>query len=88
MLINALSMANDSQRAELNHWIESKDYDPQAKIAAVTKLYDEIGIRKLCEEKVSYYFQQSLYYINKVKVDDSKKVELRHFIDSLMDRKY
>ncbi len=88
MLINALSMANDSQRAELNHWIESKDYDPQAKIVAVTKLYDEIGIRKLCEEKVSYYFQQSLYYINKVKVDDSKKVELRHFIDSLMDRKY
>ena len=88
MLINALLMANDSQRAELNHWIESKDYDPQAKIAAVTKLYDEIGIRKLCEEKVNYYFQQSLYYINKVKVDDSKKVELRHFIDSLMNRQY
>ncbi len=88
MLINALSMANDSQRAELNHWIESKDYDPQAKIAAVTKLYDEIGIRKLCEEKVNYYFQQSLSYINKVKVDDSKKVELRHFIDSLMNRQY
>ena len=88
MLINALLMANDSQRAELNHWIESKDYDPQAKIAAVTKLYDEIGIRKLCEEKVNYYFQQSLSYINKVKVDDSKKVELRHFIDSLMNRQY
>ena len=88
MLINALLMANDSQRTELNHWIESKDYDPQAKIAAVTKLYDEIGIRKLCEEKVNYYFQQSLSYINKVKVDDSKKVELRHFIDSLMNRQY
>ena len=88
MLINALLMANDSQRAELNHWIESKDYDPQAKITAVTKLYDEIGIRKLCEEKVNYYFQQSLSYINKVKVDDSKKVELRHFIDSLMNRQY
>jgi len=88
MLINALLMANDSQRAELNHWIESKNYDPQDKIIAMTKLYDEIGIRHLCEEKVNYYFQQSLRYINKVKVDDSKKGELRQFVLSLMNRKY
>jgi geranylgeranyl diphosphate synthase, type II len=87
MLINALLMANDSQRAELNYWIENKDYDPQEKISAVTKLYDEIGIRRLCEEKVNYYFENSISYINQVKVDDSKKIELRQFVLSLMNRK-
>ena len=58
MLINAMNRANVGQRAELMRWIEAKTFDRQEKIAAVTRLYDEIGIRQLCEEKIRYYFEQ------------------------------
>ena len=45
MLINAVNRANDAQRAELLKWIEAKQFDRAEKVAAVTRLYDEIGIR-------------------------------------------
>ena len=50
MLINAVNRANETQRAELMRWIEAKNFDRAEKVAAVTRLYDEIGIRQLCEE--------------------------------------
>ena len=44
MLINALNRANAFQREELTRWISATDFDKQEKIAAVTRLYNEIGI--------------------------------------------
>ena len=45
MLINAVNRANEAQRKELMGWIEAKDFDRNEKVKAVTRLYDEIGIR-------------------------------------------
>ena len=56
MLINAVNRANDKQRAELMRWITAKTFNREVKVAAVTRLYDEIGIRQLCEQKINYYF--------------------------------
>ena len=58
MLINAVNRANETQRAELMRWIEAKNFDRAEKVAAVTRLYDEIGIQQLCEEKINFYFEQ------------------------------
>ncbi|MDO5447334.1 MAG: polyprenyl synthetase family protein [Prevotellaceae bacterium] len=88
MLINALNRANTSQRAELDKWISAKDFDREEKIAAVTKLYDEIGIRELSEQKVNAYFEESQRYLNAIGVADEKKNELRTFTAQLMNRAY
>ena len=48
MLINAYNRANDEQRQELEQWIMAKEFNRAEKVAAVTRLYDEIGIRELC----------------------------------------
>ena len=86
MLINAVNRANAVQRAELMRWIEAKQFDRQKKIAAVTRLYDEIGIRQLCEEKINYYFEQSKNYLEQVSVADERKVCLRQYTAGLMNR--
>ena len=86
MLINAVNRANAVQRAELMRWIEAKQFDRQEKIAAVTRLYDEIGIRQLCEEKINYYFEQSKNYLEQVSVADERKVCLRQYTAGLMNR--
>ena len=86
MLINAVNRADAAQRAELMRWIEAKQFDRQEKIAAVTRLYDEIGIRRLCEEKINYYFEQSKKYLEQVSVADERKAYLRQYTAGLMNR--
>jgi geranylgeranyl diphosphate synthase type II len=88
MLINAVNRANPSQRAELMKWIEAKEFDRQEKIAAVTRLYNEIGIRQMCEEKIRYYFEQSKKYLEQVNVASERKEELRHYTAEMMNRQY
>lgn len=86
MLINALLLADDRQRAELKHWIDAKEYEPQEKIQAVTALYDQIGIRELCDKKITAYFEKAGECLNALEVDDCRKQMLREFIGSLIHR--
>lgn len=86
MLINAFNKANDAQRAELTRWINATDFDPKEKIAAVTKLYNEIGIDKMAIDKINYYFAESRKYLDAVSVSKERKAELLAFTDKMMHR--
>ena len=86
MLINALNRANAAQHAELVRWIEAKTFDREEKVAAVTKLYNEIGIRELCEERINYYFEQGCRYLDRVQVPEARKAILRQYIAQMVNR--
>lgn len=88
MLINALQMATPTQKEELTKWITASEFDADAKIAAVTKLYTEIGIDKLAKEKIEQMFAKSLESLDKVNVAEEKKTELRAFAAKLLGRQY
>jgi len=87
MLINAVNRANAEQRAELMRWIEASDFDREEKVKAVTALYDQIGIRHLCEEKINYYFDECRKYLAKVNVSDDRKQMLLDYTDEMMKRR-
>ena len=86
MLINAVNRANPAQRAELMRWITARDFDRAEKVAAVTRLYDEIGIRQLCEEKINYYFELARQTLSEVNVPDADKHFLSAYMDELLHR--
>lgn len=86
MLINAYQKANAEQKKELMGWINAKDFDRKEKITAVTKLYDAIGIRQLCEEKINLYFHESERLLDKVGVPEERKCHIRRFILGMMHR--
>ena len=86
MLINAVNRANASQREELMRWIDAKEFDRNEKVAAVTRLYDEIGIRQLCEEKMEACYQLGLQYFDKVQVSDDRKAILKAYAAAMMKR--
>ena len=86
MLINAVNRANEAQRQELMGWIEAKDFDREEKVKAVTRLYDEIGIRQLCEQKMETYYEQAQQYLSKVSVAEERKAELQAYAASMMKR--
>ncbi len=86
MLINAFNRANDMQRAELQRWVDARDFNRQEKVAAVTRLYDEIGIRALCEEKINEYFEQARQTLAAINVADDRKEQLRLYMEELLHR--
>ena len=86
MLINAYNRANDAQRKELEKWIFAKEFDRNEKVKAVTKLYDEIGIRQLCEQKMEECYQLALKYLAKVNVPEERKAELKAYAAEMMTR--
>jgi geranylgeranyl diphosphate synthase type II len=86
MLINAFNRATPAQREELTKWVNAKEFDRNEKVAAVTKLYNEIGIRKLCEQKMEQYYQESQVYLAKVNVSEERKAELKAYAADMMKR--
>ena len=88
MLINAFNKATKEQRAELTHWVNAEDPDPKEKIAAVTDLYNKIGIRQLAEAKIQHYFDESRKYLAAVDVPERRKAELKAYTDKMMHREY
>lgn len=88
MLINAFNLADEVQRAELQKWMDAKDFDRAEKVAAVTRLYNEIGIDKLAQDKIAYYFEQSKKYLDAVNVPAERKEELAKYAQKMMKRQY
>ena len=86
MLINAFNRADESRRNELLKWVTAEKFDPKKKIAAVTDIYNKVGIKRLAEEKIEYYFAQSRKYLAAIKVDDERKAVLTDYTDQMMRR--
>lgn len=86
MLINACNRANDEQRKELMYWITATDFDRKEKIEAVTRIYNEIGINRLAQEKIEHYFAESRKYLAAVNVPEERKQELIAYTNEMMKR--
>lgn len=86
MLINAVNRANPVQREQLMKWIDAKEFDRNEKVKAVTELYNEIGIRELCEQKIEEYYQESLVYLAKINLPEERKAELKAYAAEMMKR--
>ena len=86
MRINAVNRANPAQREQLMKWINAKEFDRNEKVKAVTELYNEIGIRKICEQKIEEYYQESLVNLAKVNLPEERKAELKAYAAEMMKR--
>ena len=89
MLINALGRALPADRERLEQWLEKEEgtYAPKKKIAAVTELYDKMGIRALCDEKIRFYFERAREILDKVNLPEERKEPLWEMAQSLLNRK-
>ena len=86
MLINALNRANEQQRAELLRWIQATDFDRQKKIEAVTRIYNELAIDKLAQERIAQLFEECLLLLDQLPVVNERKEQLRQYAHQLMLR--
>lgn len=88
LMITAYKLANDEQKKELDKWIHSSDFNPEEKIAAVTHIYNILDVSRLIQSMIEEQFAISLQSLDKIKVAEEKKTELKRFALKLMGRKY
>ncbi len=87
MLLTALKEATDERKEELTYWLTTTNATPTEKIAAVTRIYNTLGIREICEDIMISYTNQALADLNKVTVPEEKKLILKQLAQKLLARK-
>lgn len=86
LVIKVFEHANTDQEALLSDWFTRETFDPQEKIAAVTRLYNEIGVKALCENRIVEYSKRASESLNRVNVPAENKQELETMMNELMHR--
>lgn len=86
MLIKALELADETQTLQLRGWLNRIDFLAEEKIAAVTEIYNAIGVGDLALLKIEEYYRKGLDRLNQVTVSENRKSVLRQFAEDLLNR--
>lgn len=86
LLINALCRAEGEQKAQLEHWIARKDFDAAEKIAAVTNIYNVLGLKELSEAKMQTYYAEGMKNLAALSVSEERLAVLKEVTSRLMFR--
>lgn len=86
LLIEALEKATGSDRDELNGWLTQTEFDKAEKVAAVTAIYDRLGLRQLAQKRINDYFARGFANLEQIDVDPARKNVLSQFAHQLVER--
>lgn len=86
LLINALEKSKGETAKELQGWLDKEFFHPKEKVAAITDIYNKLGIRQLTEKKMNEYFRQGFAALDKLDVPEEKKSLLHSFTQQLIIR--
>jgi len=86
LLIKALELANESLSNELGDWINSKDFDSERKVNAVTGIYNELNVRQYAENEMEMHAEKAFKALEQISLPAEQKQYLRYFADGLLVR--
>lgn len=88
LLIKALEKAESTDKPsheELKKWLATTDNNTE-KVAAVTAIYDKLGIAAAAEDLAATYFEKGLASLAAINVPNERKQPLKDFAAYLMGR--
>ena len=86
LLITAMNLASPAQLAQMKEWMEKEEFDAQEKIAWFTAMYNELGVKEVCENRIYELFAKCDAYINAISVAEEKKAALKDFANMILNR--
>jgi len=87
MLIHALELAKGNDAEELQKWLKiSNENLSDAKIQAITLLFNKLGVKAICEDKMQFFYTKAIANLKNVTILNNKNQELRKLADKLMSR--
>ena len=85
LLLTALETADPESKAELLQWLMAKDCNEE-KIAAVTEIYNRLGVRASCETVMEEHTSLALAQLDRLPLNDATE-RLRELAEKLATRK-
>lgn len=87
LMLTALDQANEQQRQTIISWRDKTDESiAEAKVQAVTAIYDQLNIRRQTEQHIELYFQKALHHLNAIALPEERKSSIRGLAMQLMER--
>jgi geranylgeranyl diphosphate synthase type II len=87
LLIHAIELAKEIEEIELKKWLDTTGDDlANEKIKSVTSLFNKLGVKTICEDKMQFFYSKAIANLEKVSVLENKKQELRNLAEKLMFR--
>jgi len=87
LLIHALELAKGNKASELQKWLKTNDsHLENDKIKSITSLYNKLGVKTICEDKMQFFYSKAIANLEKVSVLENNKQELRNLAEKLMFR--
>ena len=87
LLINAKKLANFEQKKNLNYWLSADNPNAEEKILAITDIYNQLNVKKICEDAMDFHFKEAIAILQELGVSEDKKQVLRNLAEKLMYRK-
>ncbi len=86
LLINALKNTDKNIHNQLVEIIKQKDFKPEEKIKTILSIYKKTKADELLKEKMAFYYEKAIYFLNNLELDNSKTLILRNFAKKMMYR--
>lgn len=86
LLIEAQERAEERLKEELLLWLNAKEFDATQKVAAVTAIYDQLGIKQAAEKLMNSYFAKAFESLESLPIESKRKQVLVDFATWLIDR--
>lgn len=86
LLINAMQLAEGDDRAELQRWLNADAPFAGEKIAAVTALYNKLGVDALCRKEIERYNAIALDYLHATGFGEEQLACFEQFDKMIMGR--
>jgi len=84
LFLKACELANDKQQKALAKFMKTKDV--VKKVEGVLGIYNDLDIKKLCQQEADLHTLQAIDYLNKVNASASKKEILKNYSKELLHR--
>lgn len=87
LLIGAMQKAQDDDANELRRWLNDEYALRSEKVAAVTALYERLGMREAADEAIKRYNDMAFEALNKAELSEDARESFVKFIEGLVGRK-
>jgi geranylgeranyl diphosphate synthase, type II len=86
LLISALELATGNVKADLDYWLSADNPNPEEKVAAVRRIYDQLELPSYTFSRIDAFYQQALHQLHQLQAPEPAKAAFEAFAQQLMSR--
>ncbi len=86
LLINALDRADAETQNEIKQILSDRNLSDEIKIEKITRFYEILGVKKLCEEAINARYTNALAELNRISGNKTSKKTFEELAEKLMGR--